>query len=134
MNRINRSALVGVSTALALMAVGTALAQKPKMGKMAKKKPTMAVGYAKTEAVLKARCVGCHNGPGGKAGVNLASYAAVVGGKWREQPLVVAKKPQDSVLVKAVHGEGMDKMPPGGSLAPGDMKTIETWIAAGAKK
>ena len=126
MNRIDRSALVGVSTLVALMAVGSAVAQKPKA--------PAAVGYAKTEAVLKARCVGCHNGPGGKAGVNLASYASVVGGKWRNQPLVVAKKPADSVLVKAVHGTGMDKMPPGGSLPPGDMKTIEAWIAAGAKK
>ena len=131
MNPIHRFALVGVSSLLVLAAVGSAFGQKPKA---APKKPAMAVGYAKTEAVLKARCVGCHNGPGGRAGVNLATYESVVGGKWRGQPLVVAKKPKDSVLVKAVHGSGAPKMPPGGSLSPADIATVEAWISAGAKK
>lgn len=93
-----------------------------------------AAGYAPVEKVIQARCVGCHNGPGGRAGVNLASYDSIKGGKWRGKALVVPKKPGDSVLSNAVHGKGMQAMPPGGGLPAADMKTIDAWIAAGAKK
>ncbi len=89
--------------------------------------------YAKVETVIKAKCVGCHNGPGGAGGVNLANYGVVTKGKYKGKPLVVAKKPKDSILVKALHGTGVQKMPPGGSLAPAEIKTVEGWIAAGAK-
>lgn len=90
--------------------------------------------YAKVEPILKAKCVGCHQGAAPSAGVNLSSYAMVMKGKFQGKPLVVAKKPADSVLAKAIHGAGVQKMPPGGSLTPGETKTVESWIAAGAKK
>ena len=99
----------------------------------APRKPAPTAAYAKVDAVLKAKCVGCHNGPAGAGGVNLASYAVVVKGNYKGKPLVVPKKPKDSVLAKAIHGTGVQKMPPGGSLPPADAKTIEAWIAAGAK-
>ena len=89
--------------------------------------------YAKVDSILKAKCVACHNGPAGAGGVNLANYAAVTKGKYKGKPLVVAKKPKDSILAKALHGTGVQKMPPGGSLPPAETKVIEAWITAGAK-
>ena len=125
MKSLLRPALAGISVAAMLAAIAVAPAQKP---------ASTPSGYAPVKKVLKARCVGCHNGPGGRAGVNLAGYDAVLKGKWRGKALVVAKKPGDSVLVNAVHGKGMQTMPPGGGLPSADMKAIEAWIAAGAKK
>ncbi len=125
MKSLLRPALAGISVAAMLAAIAVAPAQKP---------AAKAAGYAPVEKLLKARCVGCHNGPGGRAGVNLAGYDAVVKGKWQGKALVVPKKPGDSVLVNAVHGKGMQTMPPGGGLPPADVKTLEAWIAAGAKK
>ena len=74
MKIIARAALVAVTSLAALASVCTAIAQKPVKTKPPVVKP---VGYAKTEAIIKARCVGCHNGPAGQAGVDLSSYAAI---------------------------------------------------------
>ncbi len=94
-----------------------------------------AAAYAPVDKVIHAKCIGCHNGPGGRAGVNLASYETVTKGKWQGKPLVVAAKPGDSVLSNAVHGKGMEIMPPPhGGLSAAELKTIDGWIAAGAKK
>ena len=122
-----RPALAGTLILAAMAVVVVAPAQK---------KPVAAkpAGFAPVDGVLKAHCVGCHNGPGGRAGVNLASYESVTKGKWRGMSLVVPKSPSTSVLVNAVHGKGMQVMPPGGGLPPADIKKIEAWIAAGAKK
>ena len=92
------------------------------------------VAYAPVEKIIKAKCVGCHQGAAPAGGVNLSSYDMVVKGKYKGKPLVVAKKPADSVLAKGVHGSGVQKMPPGGSFPPNEVKTIDDWIAAGAKK
>lgn len=124
MNSIARSALAGISALSMLAAVAVAGAQKP---------AAKAGAYAKVDKVIKAKCVGCHNGPAGAGGVNLASYAVVTKGKYKGKPLVVPKNVKASVLVNALHGKGVQKMPPGGSLPPADIKTIEAWIAAGAK-
>ena len=96
-------------------------------------KPVKAAAYAKTEAVLKEKCVACHQGAAPSAGVNLSSYAMVMRSKYKGKPIVVPKKTADSVIVASIHGKGVMKMPPGGSLSAVEMKTIESWIAAGAK-
>ena len=118
--------LVGIAALPLLLSVALAHGQ----GKPAAK----AAGYAPVDKVIQAKCIGCHNGPGGRAGVNLANYETVTKGKWKGKPLVVAKNPGASALSNAVHGKGMQAMPPGGGLPPVDTKAIDAWIAAGAKK
>ena len=92
------------------------------------------VPYAKVEKVVKARCVGCHNGPKGAAGVDLSSYDALLKSKFKGKKVVVAKKPKDSVLIDALTGHGVAKMPPGPPLSAADIKLFQDWISAGAKK
>ena len=132
MKQFVRPALAGFSVVVMMAAVAVAPAQKK--APASKGAPKAAVAFASADKVLKAKCVGCHQGEKPAAGVNLSSYAEVMKAKWKGKPVVVAKKPADSILSKAVHGTGVDKMPPGGSLMPGDIKTIDAWIAAGAKK
>lgn len=92
------------------------------------------VTYAKVETILKAKCVGCHQGATPAGGVNLSSYEKVMGSRFKGMPVVTPKKPDQSVLAHSLHGKGVMQMPPGGKPVPSDIKTIEVWIAAGAKK
>ena len=126
MKSVARPALAAISSLSLLAALTVAGAQKPVAPK--------AGAYAKVDKVIQAKCVGCHQGGRPAGGVNLSGYDAVVKGKYRGKPLVVAKNAKASVLANALHGTGVQKMPPGGDLPAADVKTIESWIAAGAKK
>ena len=125
MKSLVRPAFAGISVVSMLAAITVAGAQKP----------APATSYAKVDKIIQAKCIGCHQGAHPAGGVNLKDYAAVMGGKYRGKPLVVAKNAKASVLSNAVHGTGgVAKMPPGGDLPATDQKTIDAWIAAGAKK
>ena len=100
----------------------------------AQKPAAKAAGYAPVEKIVKARCVACHQGATPAAGVDLSSYAAVKKAKFKDKPIVVAKNAKESILVKALYGHGMAKMPPGPGLPAAQIKVFEAWIAAGAKK
>lgn len=102
-----------------------AYAQKPAAKKSA---------YAPVEKVIKARCVGCHQGAQPAGGVDLSSYAALSKAKYKGKPVVIAKNAKESILIKALHGKGVPKMPPGPGLSPAEIKVFEAWIASGAKK
>lgn len=128
MKPLTRPIMTGLSILSLMTAMAVAHGQKPA------KPATKAVAYAKLEPILKAKCVGCHQGANAAAGVNLSSYAELMKAKYKGKPVVVAKKPAVSVLSMAVHGKGVPKMPPGGSIPDADQKTIDAWIAAGAKK
>jgi mono/diheme cytochrome c family protein len=77
-------------------------------------------------------CVGCHRGAHPKHGLDLTSYAMVIKGD-KEGKVVIAGKPADSRLSKAIHRKGATPMPPPKPLAPGDVAKIDAWIKAGAK-
>jgi len=50
-------------------------------------------------------------------------------------PVVVASKPDDSLIVKAITGApGAKKMPPRGALQQSDIDSIKAWITSGAKQ
>lgn len=93
-----------------------------------------AVPFAKVDKIIQARCVGCHHGAKPAAGVDLSSYDAIMKSKFKGKAVVVAKKPKDSVIVAAVTGHGVAKMPPGPALSAADVKLVSDWIAGGAKK
>lgn len=130
MKPLFRPAMAGLSILSLFAAVAVAYAQKP----VKRAAPPKAIPFAKLEPTVKAKCVGCHQGEKPAGGVNLSSYDALMKSKYKGKPVVVAKKPALSVLSMAVHGKGVPKMPPGGSLPGAEVKAVDAWIAGGAKK
>jgi len=63
---------------------------------------------------------------GGKGGVFLESYNDIL-------KYIVAGKPEESMLYKALIGDGVKRMPPDAPLPDDLIKTIYTWILQGAK-
>lgn len=91
--------------------------------------------YDKVQATFTASCIGCH-GSGRKAeGIDLSSYDAVMKGG-EKGPIVVPGDPENSLLVHALRGtHGAKRMPLNGQPLPeAQIKEIEDWIKAGAKK
>lgn len=63
---------------------------------------------------------------GGKGGVFLESYNDI-------SKYIVAGKPEESMLYKALIGDGLKRMPPDAPLPDDLIETIFTWILQGAK-
>lgn len=82
--------------------------------------------------ILEQNCVSCHSGDRPKEGIDVSSFANVMKGG-EHGPIVVAGKSDESVLYKAVTGNGAKKMPPGDkSLSQEDIDKIKAWIDSGA--
>jgi hypothetical protein len=80
-------------------------------------------------SLLQARCTKCHGAREPKARLNLSSLEAIARGS-RKGPVVVAGKPEDSLIWKMVH-EG--KMPPENpTLSDAEAGLLRRWIASGA--
>ncbi len=91
--------------------------------------PAAGATFAMVQPILNMSCVGCHNGPGGKAGVDLSSLQAIL----RSPGLVTPGDPDNSGLVSVVSGP-RPRMPRGGSpLSAAQVATLRDWIKAGAK-
>ena len=105
---------------------------------------TDATFKATVQPIFDANCVACHQSGAATQGLNLEggiSYAALVNRRstQSELMLVTPKAPDSSYLLLKVlgtHGGAGGKgarMPIGGTLAPGDVRVLRDWIAAGAK-
>jgi uncharacterized membrane protein len=82
----------------------------------------------------KYHCTVCHAGAEPRDGLRLDNYGNVMkGGK--DGPVVVPGKPEKSELVLRVKGTREPRMPIAGPpwLSDEEVKTIESWISAGAK-
>lgn len=86
----------------------------------------------KIRPVLVKHCYACHGPeaeePGGK--LRLDSRDAVLRGG-ESGPALVAGKPADSLLLRALRQEGLE-MPPEGPLSPAIVRDFEQWIERGA--
>ena len=94
------------------------------------------VKYADVQKIFDASCIRCHGAGTRIAGaINLTNYEGVIKGG-EDGPILVAGKPDTSLLYKAVsQAPGIRPMPPRGpKLAEKDIKAIYSWIKAGAKK
>jgi mono/diheme cytochrome c family protein len=93
------------------------------------------VKYADVQKIFDASCIGCHGAGRPRGGINLTSYESVLKGG-EDGPILVAGDPKKSALYLAITAtQPYRPMPPRGpKLADKDIKTIETWIKAGAKK
>lgn len=76
--------------------------------------------------VIAPKCLRCHSGAGAAAGVDLSSYAKIMG----HSGLIVSGQPDASLIYKEVASGGM---PLGGPpLDPQEVLAIRNWIEAGA--
>src|SRR4051794_31937959 len=73
--------------------------------------------------ILEANCMSCHNARKAKGRIDLSGYAGV--GK-----VLKAGSPDQSRIVKSLHGKGARQMPPKSMLDATDIDTIKEWIKA----
>jgi len=82
--------------------------------------------------ILLKRCIGCHGPEKQKAGLRLDSKAAWQSGG-DSGPAIKPGKPDESLLVKALHGKGdLALMPPAGKLPDREIAALTKWIRDGA--
>jgi cytochrome c553 len=85
----------------------------------------------KVRPLLIGRCLKCHGADKAKGGLRLDS-AAGMGRGGDSGPVVVPGKPEESLLIKAVHRSGDLKMPPDKPLSAREVADLVTWVKAGA--
>ena len=86
---------------------------------------------SKIRPLLASRCHTCH-GDAATAGLRLDSRAGALRGG-QSGPAVVAGKPEESLLVKAVaHQHERLKMPPAGKLETHEIENLARWVLEGA--
>ena len=81
--------------------------------------------------LLIARCYKCHGDvleP--KGGLSLTSRAAVLKGG-QTGPAAVAGKPQESLLIEAIHYDGLEMPPEGDRLSAVEIARLERWVERG---
>jgi mono/diheme cytochrome c family protein len=82
--------------------------------------------------VLAANCQDCHGPQKQQGGLRLDSREALLAGG-DSGPAVVPGKPEESLLVKAVHYDDANRqMPPKGQLRSEDIAALTTWVKLGA--
>ncbi|HWD40788.1 MAG TPA: hypothetical protein VG944_18210 [Fimbriimonas sp.] len=83
--------------------------------------------FADVQSILNDNCMPCHNSTNKRASIDLSNYSGV-------SAVVTANNPSDSLLIKSVKGDGVDKMPKGRpALSSDQIKKMSDWISAGAK-
>jgi cytochrome c553 len=81
--------------------------------------------------LLAARCVRCHGAEKTRGGLRLDSAKGIAKGG-NSGPVVVAGKPEKSLLIDAVRQTGDLKMPPKEKLQEREVADLAVWIKAGA--
>ncbi len=83
--------------------------------------------------ILAKRCYECHGPesetPGG--GLYLTSRGALLDGG-DSGPSVVVGKPDESLLIEAIHYDGIYQMPPKSKMPDEEIAKLEQWVASGA--
>jgi hypothetical protein len=85
--------------------------------------------------VLVGNCTRCHDAKASNRvkNFNLSSFAALMKGG-DSGPVIVPGKPDESLIIQRVTGDGVPKMPPGQTkLADETIAKLEEWIKAGAR-
>ena len=81
--------------------------------------------------LLQADCFSCHNEEKKKGGLVLTSHAGLLKGN-DDGPVVVAGKPEESRLAKALLPEADPHMPPKQQLTANEIRLLRDWIGLGA--
>jgi mono/diheme cytochrome c family protein len=90
------------------------------------------VTYADLAPLLEKRCAPCHSGPAAARGLQVDSYAGLLGGSARG-PVVKAGDPDASELLRRLTGASLPRMPLTGPpfLDEADVVRFRAWIEAG---
>jgi hypothetical protein len=81
--------------------------------------------------ILQANCHKCHGGESKvRGGLRLTSREAVLKGG-DTGPAVSLEKPEESLLLQAIHYKDGLEMPPTGKLPPKEIETLTRWVKAG---
>jgi mono/diheme cytochrome c family protein len=88
---------------------------------------------AEVSAVLQRNCVSCHGEDEQSGGLRLDSYPSVMRGGDRG-PVVVARDPDQSLLLQKVTRRDRPFMPPKKTLPARDIALLRTWIQSGAPR
>lgn len=92
------------------------------------------VGFSSIQPIIKAKCVGCHNGTRHPEKVDLSSYDSLMK-SGEKGPIVVPGKPLKSSLLLYVDGTKQPRMPfRQAPLSKREIGAFKAWIAAGAHK
>lgn len=91
------------------------------------------VDFSKTiHPILVSRCLRCHNGDSGQAGLSLTSREGMLKGGVTGPALVPGDSAR-SLLLRRIQGEGGNRMPMGGQpLDASEIGLLRQWIDAGA--
>src|SRR5258706_8993142 len=81
--------------------------------------------------ILVERCQSCHGEAKAQGGLRLISRSLILKGGSRG-PALVAAKPNENLLIKAVEYHGQLKMPPTGRIPDIETERLKRWIASGA--
>lgn len=94
----------------------------------ATKEVVLTADFASVQALMNDKCMPCHNSTNHRDSIDLTSYDGI-------SKIVTAGDAENSLLIKAVRGHGVKLMPIGRPpLSEDQIKTLETWINAGAKQ
>lgn len=93
---------------------------------------TVAMYEADIKPIIELNCLGCHSGPKAKEGFDVSSYDSMMKGT-EHGPAIEAGNSANSLMMKAIKGDGAKKMPPGGTLTDDEIAKIAAWIDAGAE-
>jgi len=80
--------------------------------------------------ILVARCISCHGEEEQESGLRLDGRATLLKGG-DSGSAVVPGKPEESLLVSAIHYQDYE-MPPSGKLPDGEIEVLERWVKLGA--
>jgi Leucine-rich repeat (LRR) protein len=86
--------------------------------------------------ILESNCLKCHGAEEAKSGLRLDSHKALLNGSKKTENVVVAGKPDESILYKLVSApkSAKERMPPDGEPMPKEKaELIKKWISEGAK-
>lgn len=91
---------------------------------------TAAVSFAKEVLpILESRCLNCHGGQETRAGLSVASHAALMNGS-ESGPAIIPGDAANSLLVQLIENGKMPKRGP--KLTPDQIQIIIDWILSGA--
>jgi hypothetical protein len=79
-------------------------------------------------------CTDCHGAKAAKAGLKLETYADLMKGA-KKGPVIVAKRPDQSLLMRTLVGQGKPMPPKNSPNKPiaTEIAKVKAWITAGAK-
>ena len=89
--------------------------------------------WSDVATIFSDNCTRCH-GTGGRAGLNLSSYATAIAGS-SNGPVLIAGDPNNSLLVQRIRGEITPQMPRGAApLSEDQIALIVAWISDGLQE